>query len=103
MSLNNSKLILLIDNYLIEVVESLHAIYTNNLIEGSIPRIYDCCLQAEPDIFECIQKLGGICRKPDYPEIVDKCEPNACNPFTTVCVYLHFGVEIFQVRRKFCL
>ncbi|CAF2805871.1 unnamed protein product [Rotaria sp. Silwood2] len=66
-----------------EVVESLYAIYTNNLTEGSIPRIYDCCLQTEPDIFECIQKLGGICRKPDYPEIADKCEPNACNPFTT--------------------
>ncbi|CAF4316889.1 unnamed protein product [Rotaria magnacalcarata] len=66
-----------------EVVESLYAIYTNNLTEGSIPRIYDCCLQAEPDIFECIQKLGGICRKPGYPEIVNKCEPNACNPFTT--------------------
>ncbi|CAF4379616.1 unnamed protein product, partial [Rotaria magnacalcarata] len=30
-----------------------------------------------------IEKLGGICRKPDYPEIVNKCEPNACNPFTT--------------------
>ncbi|CAF4252870.1 unnamed protein product [Rotaria magnacalcarata] len=28
-------------------------------------------------------KLGGICRKSDYPEIVNKCEPNACNPFTT--------------------
>ncbi|CAF4553727.1 unnamed protein product, partial [Rotaria magnacalcarata] len=67
-----------------EVVESLYAIYTNNLTEGSIPRIYDCCLQAEPDIFECIQKLGGICRKPGYPEIVNKCEPNACNPFTTI-------------------
>ncbi|CAF4452864.1 unnamed protein product [Rotaria socialis] len=65
-----------------ELVESLHAIHTNNLTEGSIPRVYDCCLVA-PDPFECMMKLGGICRKIDYPKILDKCEPNACKPFTT--------------------
>ena len=50
-----------------EVVETLHAIQTKQLIEGSVARVSDCCPQPV-DALECIAKLGGICRATDYPK-----------------------------------
>lgn len=66
-----------------ELVESLYAISTNKLIEGSLYRVFDCCPQPV-DQFECIKKMGGICRKDDYSTAQGKCEPNQCTPFTNI-------------------
>ncbi|CAF4236522.1 unnamed protein product, partial [Rotaria sordida] len=64
----------------VEVVESLHAIQTGQLIEGSIARVADCCPQPV-DPFLCIMKLGGICSATDYPTPTGQCIPNQCTPF----------------------
>ena len=68
----------------VETIESLHAIKTGNLIRGSVARVIDCCQQYTID-YECIARLGGICRDSDYPTTRGTCEPNACTPFATVC------------------
>jgi hypothetical protein len=81
----NNELIILFHNYSTELVETLHAIRTKTLIEGSFQRVYDCCPQSA-DVFDCIQNMSGICRKTDYPEALGTCEPNKCKPFTTVCI-----------------
>jgi hypothetical protein len=81
----NSNLSLLFDYYCTELVETLHAIETGNLIKGSTTRVFDCCPQPI-DAFECIKKLNGICRNNDYPNILGACEPDECTPFTTVCI-----------------
>ncbi|CAF1380129.1 unnamed protein product [Adineta steineri] len=65
-----------------ELVESLHAIETGNLVKGSISRVYDCC-QQPIDAFDCIQNMSGICYNSDYPTALDQCEPDKCKPFTT--------------------
>ncbi|CAF1473762.1 unnamed protein product [Adineta ricciae] len=65
-----------------ELVESLHAIETGELIDGSIPQVFDCCPQPI-DAFDCIQNMSGVCRKIDYPEKLGRCEPNICKPFAT--------------------
>ncbi|CAF1046211.1 unnamed protein product [Adineta ricciae] len=65
-----------------EVVESLHAIETGELIQGSVEQVYDCCPQPI-DAFDCIMNMSGICRKTDYPEPLNKCEPNKCQPFAS--------------------
>ncbi|CAF3480943.1 unnamed protein product [Rotaria sp. Silwood1] len=67
---------------MVEVIESLYAIETGNLTRGSVARVVDCCPQQEVD-FECIVRLGGICRDSDYPNTRATCEPNACVPFAT--------------------
>ncbi|CAF1429853.1 unnamed protein product [Didymodactylos carnosus] len=67
----------------VELIESLHAAETKQLVEGSIARVADCCPQSQ-DVFECIKKLGGICSVSDYPEPKGKCESNACKPFATL-------------------
>ncbi|UJR17998.1 hypothetical protein I4U23_004899 [Adineta vaga] len=66
-----------------ELVETLHAIETGNLIKGSSSRVLDCCPQPI-DAFECIKNMSGICRDSDYPTPLGSCEPNKCQPFTTV-------------------
>jgi hypothetical protein len=81
----NSNLSLLFDHYCTELVETLYAIETDNLIEGSIPQVFDCCPQPI-DAFDCIKNLSGICRKNDYPDVLGTCDPNKCTPFTTVCI-----------------
>jgi len=65
-----------------ELVETLHAIKSKTLIEGSVGRVFDCCPQPM-DQFECIMNLSGICSQNDYPASLGKCEPNQCKPFTT--------------------
>ncbi|CAF3652342.1 unnamed protein product [Rotaria socialis] len=67
---------------MVETIESLHAIKTGNLIRGSVARVIDCCQQYTID-YECIARLGGICRDSDYPTTRGTCEPNACTPFST--------------------
>ncbi|CAF3915986.1 unnamed protein product, partial [Rotaria magnacalcarata] len=67
---------------MVETIESLHAIKTGNLIRGSVARVIDCCQQYTID-YECIARLGGICRDSDYPTTRGTCEPNACTPFAT--------------------
>ncbi|CAF4543178.1 unnamed protein product [Rotaria sp. Silwood1] len=64
----------------VEVIESLHAIQTEQLVEGSVARVADCCPQPV-DPFQCIKKLGGICRAADYPTPTGQCIPNQCTPF----------------------
>ncbi|CAF0807713.1 unnamed protein product [Rotaria sp. Silwood1] len=64
----------------VEVIESLHAIQTGQLVEGSVARVADCCPQPV-DPFQCIKKLGGICRAADYPTPTGQCIPNQCTPF----------------------
>ncbi|CAF3353192.1 unnamed protein product [Rotaria sp. Silwood1] len=66
--------------YQSEVIESLHAIQTGQLVEGSVARVADCCPQPV-DPFQCIKKLGGICRAADYPTRTGQCIPNQCTPF----------------------
>ncbi|CAF0889933.1 unnamed protein product [Adineta steineri] len=65
-----------------ELVESLHAIKTGELIAGSIPQVYDCCPQPI-DAFDCIKNMSGICRKEDYPKALGRCQPDICKPFTS--------------------
>ncbi|UJR25495.1 hypothetical protein I4U23_006841 [Adineta vaga] len=65
----------------VEVTESWYAIQTGNLVEGSFARIDDCCPE-EINVFECITKLGGICRQEDYPSVTNQCLPKKCAPFT---------------------
>ncbi|UJR34936.1 hypothetical protein I4U23_027712 [Adineta vaga] len=65
-----------------QLVESLHAIETRQLIDGSISQVYDCCRQPI-DAFNCIKNMSGICRKTDYPKALGRCEPNICKPFAT--------------------
>ncbi|CAF1459066.1 unnamed protein product [Adineta ricciae] len=65
-----------------ELVETLYALETGNLIKGSISRVDDCCPQPT-DAFECIKNMSGICRNSDYPITLGSCEPNKCKPFTT--------------------
>ncbi|CAF1303723.1 unnamed protein product [Adineta steineri] len=65
-----------------ELVESLHAIKTGELIEGSIPQVYDCCAQPA-DAFDCIKNMSGICRKEDYPEALGRCQLDICKPFAS--------------------
>ena len=67
----------------LEVIESWYAIQTKNLVAGSIARVDDCC-DPQVNVFECIIKLGGICREADYPAITHQCEPKKCAPFTHV-------------------
>jgi hypothetical protein len=69
------------------VVESLHAIQTGNLAEGSVARVADCCPQAV-DPLQCITKLGGICHLADYPKPTGQCVPNQCKPFAKVCTLM---------------
>jgi len=64
----------------VEVVESLHAIQTGQLEEGSVARVIDCCPQPV-DPFQCVIKLGGICRQADYPSTTGQCVPDQCQPF----------------------
>ncbi len=72
-------------NDTLELVESLYAIKTKSLEQGSIGPLVDCCpLESNP--FECITKLEGICHLADYPYIRGQCEPNQCRPFTRVCI-----------------
>ena len=72
-------------HYFPEVTESWYAIQTGNLVEGSFARIDDCCPE-EINVFECITKLGGICRQEDYPSVTNQCLPKKCAPFTHVCI-----------------
>ncbi|CAF1576261.1 unnamed protein product [Adineta steineri] len=65
-----------------ELVESLHAIKTGELIEGSIPQVYDCCRQPI-DAFDCIKNMSGICRKEDYPKPLGRCQRDICKPFAS--------------------
>ncbi|CAF0879195.1 unnamed protein product [Rotaria sordida] len=67
---------------MVETIESLYAIETGNLTRGSVARVIDCCPKFIVD-FECIVRLGGICRDSDYPTARGTCEPNACVPFAT--------------------
>ena len=67
-------------------METLHAIETKNLVEGSIARVFDCCAQSA-DQFNCIMNLSGICSNNDYPVALGTCEPNKCKPFATVRIY----------------
>ncbi|CAF1264226.1 unnamed protein product [Adineta ricciae] len=60
-----------------EVIESLHAIKTKKLVQGSSARVYDCC-QTIDDPFDCLKNLTGICRQSDYPDILRQCNPNQC-------------------------
>jgi hypothetical protein len=84
--LNSSIETFFLKNDTLELVESLHAIKTKSLEEGSINRLLDCCpLESNP--FECITKLEGICHAADYPSLTGQCEPNKCQPFTRVCMH----------------
>ncbi|CAF1203092.1 unnamed protein product [Adineta steineri] len=74
-----------------ELVETLHAINSEKLTEGSVGRVFDCCPQSI-DQFDCIMNLGGICKQTDYPQPVDKCEPNKCEPFTRIQI-VGYGTE----------
>ncbi|CAF1491826.1 unnamed protein product [Adineta steineri] len=65
-----------------ELVETLYAIETGNLIQGSISQVFDCCPQPI-DQFDCIMNFSGICRNSDYPESLDICKPEKCKPFAT--------------------
>ncbi|CAF1210581.1 unnamed protein product [Adineta ricciae] len=65
----------------VEVIESWYAIQTKNLVEGSVARVDDCC-DPQVNVFECITKLGGICREADYPLVTQQCQPKKCAPFT---------------------
>ncbi|CAF1464181.1 unnamed protein product [Adineta steineri] len=65
-----------------ELVETLYAIETDNLIQGSISQVFDCCPQPI-DQFDCIMNFSGICRNSDYPESLDTCKPDKCKPFAT--------------------
>ncbi|CAF1497251.1 unnamed protein product [Adineta steineri] len=65
----------------VEVIETLYAIQTGNLVAGSVARVIDCCPK-ESDVFECIAKLRGICRADDYPSTTGQCQPDKCKPFT---------------------
>ncbi|CAF4353496.1 unnamed protein product, partial [Didymodactylos carnosus] len=66
----------------VESIESLYAIQTKNLEEGSVERVSDCCPQHLVP-FDCIKKLGGICHAADYPKPTGDCDPTACKPFAT--------------------
>lgn len=69
---------------MIEAIETLHAITTGHLQRGSVARIRDCCNKGGI-LSDCIKSLGGICTYDDYPTVRGNCEPNACQPFTSVC------------------
>ena len=69
--------------FIAEVVETLHAIQTKQLVAGSAARVADCCPQPVDEL-ECVAKLGGICRATDYPKTTGQCLPNKCQPFARV-------------------
>ncbi|CAF0918742.1 unnamed protein product [Adineta ricciae] len=50
-------------------------------VAGSVARVDDCC-DPQVNVFECITKLGGICREVDYPSVTQQCLPKKCAPFT---------------------
>jgi hypothetical protein len=70
-------------NNILEVIESFHAIKTGKLEEGSVARVIDCCPQPV-DPFQCIIKLGGLCRAADYPITTGQCIADKCKPVITV-------------------
>jgi hypothetical protein len=74
---------LVVKSFITELVETLNAIRTTKLEEGSIPRVDDCCPQYYAP-FECIQNMSGICRKTDYPASTGQCMLNQCHPFAKV-------------------
>ncbi|CAF4036242.1 unnamed protein product, partial [Rotaria sp. Silwood1] len=78
-----------------ELVETLHAIETGQLIQGSIAQVFDCCPQPI-DAFDCIKNMSGICRKNDYPVPLGKCEPNKCQPFATVCSFIFSSKKVMN-------
>jgi len=71
-------------SHILEVIETLAAIKTGRLREGSIARVIDCCPE-QVDPFQCIYKQGGICLLSDYPAVTGQCIPDKCKPFFNVC------------------
>ena len=68
-----------------EVIESLQAIRSNKLEQGSVDQVASCCSNSI-DIFDCIQsKLGGaICRQGTYNTSAVACDQTSCQPFARV-------------------
>nr|KAG5700307.1 hypothetical protein BaRGS_002653 [Batillaria attramentaria] len=55
-----------------EVLESVHAIRTGQLLRLSVKEVVDCCTLGSgrmmlDDPYECIAKLGGLCSESSYP------------------------------------
>ena len=93
-----------------EVVESLNAIQTQRLEEGSVDRVVDCCTE-QLETLQCILKQGGICRAADYPATTGQCIPNKCRPFARVrtcylystasdCVLVHENCTTERSQRR---
>ena len=78
-----------------EVIESLQAIRSNKLEQGSVDQVASCCSNSI-DIFDCIQsKLGGaICRQGTYNTSAAACDRTSCQPFARV----HSGTILFPER-----
>jgi hypothetical protein len=80
--------LVLYKSHILEVIETLAAIETGNLRQGSIARVIDCCPE-QVDPFQCISKQGGICLAADYPAVTGQCVPDKCKPFFNVCTLIY--------------
>lgn len=69
-----------------ECLESVDAIRTGRLVSLSKQETQDCCTHQmlEPDVYECIAKLGGLCTESTYPPSgTDTCRSAMCTPVST--------------------
>ena len=64
-------------------MESYHFLHNKgtSLLRLSEEEVYDCCARApviQPDVFECIHHIGGLCKEVDYKPSSTSCNNASC-------------------------
>ncbi|XP_038076260.1 procathepsin L-like [Patiria miniata] len=68
-----------------DAVASYHAINTGKLATLSAQEVQDCCQSHIADfIFDCIHKLGGLCKDNEYKPGNGTCRSRYCTPYAEV-------------------
>lgn len=70
-----------------ECVESYHEIHAKVLPHLSSAEVHDCCTPTgliNPQVFDCIHNIGGLCSAQSYPKPMGKCMNGTCSAVAQV-------------------
>lgn len=70
-----------------ECVESYHFIKRQVLPDLSAAEAHDCCTPTplvDPNVFQCVHNIGGLCSAGDYPQPTTICRNNSCTAVAQV-------------------
>ncbi|XP_022108826.1 cathepsin L1-like [Acanthaster planci] len=68
-----------------DAVASFHAIHKGNIAMLSAQEVQDCCrIHLADFVFDCIRKLGGLCKDGDYKPGNGTCQSGSCTPYAKV-------------------